>query len=249
MGYFNVENSPFIRTGYVSCRSDIKEPIYIETNSVLFSKDSRQLPEWVCYDTLVRKATKDGSTITTMRGVTSIDETWLSKVSEGSQLLSLGEPLVLPSPTYCASRDAILCSVSTKYGDHGWTIQPPLQFPFVTACQNYPNSKAITLYDSYQWFARFLLEGKIIKELKGLPAMLNEDPSIFTKKKPLSKVANFLSSLSDNKIDSVETLTRYWVEKDQKFLYKQLKSWIKKQDTSQAKKLWIDTVKRRVQEY
>jgi len=249
MGYFNVENSPFIRTGYVSCRSDIKEPLYIETNSVLFSKDSRQLPEWVCYDTLMRKATKDGSTMTTMRGVTSIEESWLSKISEGSQLLSLGEPLVLPSPTYCTSQDAILCSVSTKYGDHGWIIHPPLQFPFMTACQNYPNSKAITSYDSYRWFARLLLEGKIIKELKGLPVMLNEHPNIFTKKKPLSKVAIFLSSLSDNKIDSVETLTRYWAEKDQKFLYKQLKSWIKKQDVSQAKKLWIDTVKTRVQGY
>lgn len=250
MGYFNAENSPFVRTAYASCKSELKEPLYIDTNSVLFSKDSRKLPEWVCFDSLIRKKTKDGfTTITTMRGVTSIDESWLSNIAEGSQLLSLGEPILSPSPSYNATLDAVMCSVLTKYGDHGWAIHPPVQFPFHKACNSHPTNKNVTSYDAYRWFARFLLEGKIIKELKCLSSLLNEDPTVFTKKKPLSKVASFLSCLSDNNIDSEAALIRHWSEKDQKFLYKQLKSWIKKEQTAKAKKIWIDVVKGKTLEW
>ena len=116
------------RSAYFSCRSSLNEPLFIDKNSVLYSKDPRKLPEWICYDTLTRKTIKDGSTISTMKNVTAIDFNWLGAIASGSKLLALHEPLTVPTPKYDSNLDTVVCSVVTKYGDHGWLL-PPLQVP------------------------------------------------------------------------------------------------------------------------
>ena len=110
------------RAAYFSCRSTISQPLFIDQKFVLFKRDFRHLPEWVCYDSVVRKATKDGSTISTMRNVTPIDSSWLGKIAQGSQLLFLGDLQNTPIPVYDSQNDRILCSVTTKYGDRGWLL-------------------------------------------------------------------------------------------------------------------------------
>jgi hypothetical protein len=52
--------------------------------------------------------------------------------------------------------------------------------------------------------------------------------------------------LSGAGIDSASALRKHWAEKDDKFLFKNLKGWIKRESQSQAKKLWIDAVKQNV---
>merc|ERR1712232_1278925 len=114
---------PFsLRSAFLSCSSSIKEPLFMDRNSVLFSRDARSLPQWVCYDYLVRKKLKDGTPIATMKNVTPVDASWLGTLAKGSNLFSLGGLLPSPRPTYDAERDEVMCYVETKFGNHNWEI-------------------------------------------------------------------------------------------------------------------------------
>ena len=130
--------------------------------------------------------------------------------------------------------------------NQGW-ILPPIQVKMDDALRK--GSKNIMSDDPYRWFARYLLEGKVFKELKSLKGFLNDDPSIITRKKPSTKIGLLVSTLSGNGISSADDLIKYWVEKDSKFLFKNLKSWVKKENASEVKKMWIDMVKKRTVEW
>jgi len=235
------------RTAFFSCRATITEPLFIDKKSVIASRDPRQLPEWICYDSIIRKTTKNGETISTMTNVTPIDPNWLGALADGSNLLTKGEPMNFPTPKYDTDKDAIICSVVTKYGDQGWLL-PPVQVVMSEVIQKGTKQTSIALGDDpYRWFARHLLEGKVLEELKGLKAMLNDDASIITRRKPVSKVAILVSSLAEKGIDSASKLIKHWADEDSKFLFKCLKSWVKKDDVSAVKRLWISTVKKRIE--
>ncbi len=236
------------RTAYFSCRATITEPLFIDKKSVLFSRDPRQLPEWICYDSIIRKTTKNGETISTMTNITPIDPSWLGELANGSNLLFKGEPIEFPTPSYDSDKDAIMCSVVTKYGDQGWLL-PPVQVVMSEVLRTGTKQSSIALGDDpYRWFARYLLEGKVFEELKDLKTMLNDDPGIITRRKPLSKVAILVSSLSELGIDSASQLIKHWADEDSKFLFKSLKSWVKKENVSAVKRLWITTVKKKINE-
>uniref|UniRef100_A0A6U0U7B8 RNA helicase n=1 Tax=Eucampia antarctica TaxID=49252 RepID=A0A6U0U7B8_9STRA len=231
------------RAAYFSCRSTISQPLFIDQKSVLFQRDFRYLPEWVCYDSVVRKPTKDGSTISTMRNVTPIDVSWLGKISQGSQLLFLGDIANTPIPMYDSHGDRILCSVTTKYGDRGWLL-PPNQVDMKKALAKSNTSGTFLLDDQYRWFARFLLEGKIIKELSNLPKFLNDEPAIITRKKLVPKVTLLVSALRDNEVCNAGLLRKHWAEKDNKFLFKNMKAWAKRDEITELKKVWISAIKK-----
>lgn len=219
----------------------------MDRNSVLFSRDSRRLPDWICFDSIVRKEMKTGDTIATMKNITPVDPSWLGPLAKGSRMLTLGEPLPSPLPSYDADQDAILCSVSTKYGSRGWEI-PPVQVEMYGALQSPEVKKSghFLVDDSFRWFARFLLEGKVLRELEGLSDMLNDEPSIITRKKPMKKVALLVSALSSTGVDSGAALRKHWAEVDDKFLFSHLKSWTKGEHKTEVKRMWIATVKSNV---
>jgi ATP-dependent RNA helicase DHX37/DHR1 len=235
---------PFsLRSAFLSSSSSIKEPLFMDRNSVLYSRDSRRLPQWVCYDYLVRKNLKDGTPIATMKNVTPVDPSWLGSIAKGSDLLSIGGPVPSPRPTYDADRDEIVCSVETKFGTHKWEI-PSIKLPMYEALR-VPEGKSsmhFHLDDPYRYFARFLLEGKVLKDLEGLGSLLNDSPSIMTSKAPVGKVGLLVSALSNAEVDSAAKLRRHWAKVDNKFLFKTLKKWVKPEHVPRAKKLWIDTV-------
>lgn len=81
-------------------------------------------------------------------------------------------------------------------------------------------------------------------DFKELASYLNDSPAIMTSKTPKAKVALIASALSDAGIDCASKLRQHWANEDNKFLFKALKSWVKPQFASQAKKLWIDVVKK-----
>mmetsp|Transcript_23531 Transcript_23531/g.33759 ORF Transcript_23531/g.33759 Transcript_23531/m.33759 type:complete len:495 (+) Transcript_23531:234-1718(+) len=231
---------------YYSCNPAIVEPIFIDHNSFLFTKDFRKLPQFVCYGSLVRKPTKDGSTISCMANVTCVDQTWLGILAEGSPLLSLGEPMLSPPPTYDTKQEAVLCSISTKYGHHGWSI-PPVRRVMYDYLENWKGrSSQITTRDSFRWFARALLEGKVMKELDNLPSMLNDSPAIITARKPAAKVVMLVSALADNGIDNGPALRKHWAEVNEQFLFRELKAWTNKESFDEAKRLWVNGVKHMV---
>ena len=93
------------------------------------------------------------------------------------------------------------------------------------------------------------MEGKVVEELKELTPFLNDSPSIMTSKTPVGKVGLITSALSDAEIDSCSKLLRHWAVVDNKFLFKTLKKWVKPEFTSQAKRLWIESVKKRSAQY
>jgi hypothetical protein len=59
-------------------------------------------------------------------------------------------------------------------------------------------------------------------------------------------VTLLVSALSQNGIDSAAALQKHWAERDNKFLFKALKPWIKKNCIDEAKQIWIATVKSQV---
>jgi ATP-dependent RNA helicase DHX37/DHR1 len=230
------------RSAYMSCLTSIKEPLYMDPKSALFSRDWRQLPQWVCYDKVIRKSTKDGTPVVMMKNITPIDPSWLGTLARGSYLLRLGDPLSSPLPSYDANKDAVLCSVLTKFGNRGWEI-PPMQVEMYPALQKIgKQSTHFLLDDSFRWFARFLLEGKVLPELKNLAQFLNDEPSLITRKTPASKVALLVSTLAIAGIDSAGALRKHWAEVDNKFLFSNLKSWTKPENVTAVKEIWMTTV-------
>lgn len=237
---------PFkLRSAFLSCSSSMKEPLFMDRNSVVFSRDSRSMPQWVCYDYLVRKTLKDGTPIATMKNVTTVDPAWLGMLAKGSNLLSLGAPIPAPSPTYDAGVDAVLCSVETKFGTYNWEI-PPLKLPMHEALRRPEarNSVHFQPDDCYRYFARYLLEGKVFAGLEDLAPFLNDSPSIITGKTPYGKVSLIVSALENAGIDNAGKLRNHWSKVDNKFLFKTLKKWTKHDCTSQARELWIATVRK-----
>ena len=237
----------FPRTAYISCRSAIGEPLFIDKKSVIFSRDHRQLPEWICYDSIIRKTTKKGDTISMMTNCTPVNSEWLGAIANGSKLVSLGEPTAIPTPKYDKERDEIMCSVVTKYGDHGWVLTPVEVVMNQVFQHGRKQSSLIVGDDHYRWFARKLLEGTVLEELKSFKSMLNDNPVLITRRKLVSKVVLLVSSLAENDIDSLSKLIHHWSSKDKKYLYKDVKKWVKDDRLTEFKQLWKDTIKKRTQ--
>lgn len=239
---------PFgIRSAYLSCSTLSKEPLYMDRNSILFSRDFRQLPKWVCFDCVILKTLKDGNPVKVMKNITPVDPSWIGELAKGTKLLSLGPPLTSPPPSFDTEQDAVLCAVSTKFGSHGWEIPPIKQEMF--HCLQSPEARHnpdFFLDDSFRWFARFFLEGKVIPELQPLGELLNDRPTIVTRRTPVAKVSMLVSALAGAGIDSASALRKHWAEKDDKFLFKHLKNWVKRESQSEAKKLWIQAVKQNI---
>jgi hypothetical protein len=238
-----------LRTAYLSCSSTIKEPLFLDRNSVLFSRDTRLLPQWVCYEGIVRKKLKDGKSFAIMKNVSPVDPSWLGLLAKGSRLLTLEEPIESPIPYYDPDTDAIMCSVRTKFGLQKWEI-PPIPVVMYDALQT-PEGKRNTRFmsdDSFRWFARYLFEGKVLPQLN-LTEVLNDAPSIITRNTPVKKVALVVSALSGAGVDSAAALRRHWAEVNDKFLFGTMKAWIKLERVDEFKQLWISTVKENVRSW
>lgn len=231
------------RTAYISCKESICEPLFIDCRSSLFSRDWRSLPELLCYGSLTRKTFSDSSTFFVMTNVTSLDPSSLGRVAQGSPLLFLGRPLDLPPPYFDKESDAVMCYVEAKYGFHGWSL-PPMRKKLgsLTDASMMRRSSKFMQGDSYRYFARFLLEGKVLKAMRNLPQLLNDPPAIITQKRPVNKVSLIVSDLRDAQIDNAVALRKYWAEIDRKFLFKYLKHWAIPESVEQLKQIWVKAV-------
>ena len=239
-----------LRSAYIGSSSSLNAPLFLDQGSFVYTRDYRQLPRWVCYDSIVRKTAKDGTPINVMRNITPIDPTWLGEISKETQMIVLGAPVSSPPPTYDAEQDEIVCSVTTKYGSRGWEISPTKIGMYETLNSTNGNeTKDFLRDDSFRWFARFLWEGKIISEFVALQQLMNDSPLLITQKTPSAKVNMIVSSLSKAGVDSARALRKHWSEKDDKFLFTQLKNWIKRENHSQAKKIWIKGVRENMKKW
>lgn len=241
-------DQPFsLRSAYLASSSKVKQPLFLDRNSTVFSRDFRLLPQMVCFDSLLKKTTKDGTTVTVMKNITPVDPAWLGELSKGSRMLSLGGPLPSPPPSYDEQNDAVVCPISTKFGSRGWEL-PPIRSEMYGALRTVEGKQSadFLMDDNFRWFGRFLLEGKIVPELKNLSELLNDNPCIITRRTPMPKVSILVSALSEAGIDSLSALRKHWAEDDDKYLFKLLKNWVKRENHSKAKAIWIDAVKQNI---
>ncbi|KAL7580449.1 hypothetical protein ACA910_004466 [Epithemia clementina (nom. ined.)] len=260
-----------LRSAYLSCTSNLAtEPLWIDRNSVVYSRDPRHLPKWICYDSVERKITNDGTPIATVKRITPIEPSWLGSLAQGSRLLKLGDPLPTPVPKYDEDQDRMVCSVQTKFGHYGWEISP-VQVEMYPVVQKSTSSSTsgqqhFLSDDSFRWFARYLLEGKVLPEFQEWQGMWNEQTCMLTRKTPSSKAALLVAALANAGVDSAAALRKHWAEVNPQFLYKELiPSWISRSNNSttgtttrrtggigeqtdpQIKELWTKMVKRNIQ--
>ena len=239
-----------LRSAYLGSSTSTNTPLFLDKGSFMYTRDYRRLPRWVCYDSIVRKTAKDGTPLNVMRSITPIDPTWLGEISKETRMLFLGAPLSSPPPIYHAEQDKVLCSVTTKYGARGWEISPTKvdMYGALNSTDRKENHNFLR-DDSFRWFARFLWEGKIIPEFAELKAFMNDSPSLLTQKSPSAKVNILISELSSAGVDSASALRKHWSETDDKFLFLQLKHWIRRECRSQAKKIWVEGVRQNVKKW
>jgi ATP-dependent RNA helicase DHX37/DHR1 len=244
LGSISGEHPYSIRSAYLSCcASTNAEPLFMDRNSCIYSHDTRILPKWICYESTVRKTLKDGTPIVVMKNITPIESIWLGSIAKNSRLLSTGDPIPSPIPIYDNEQDAIMCSVTTRFGHHGYEI-PSIRINMYDALQT-PQGKKNTHFmsdDSYRWFARYLLEGKVINEMKQFETMYNDSTSLITRSCPMKKVSMLVSTLANAGIDNVQSLKKQW-SKQPKFMGDIiLQHWIKPEKKGEYKTLWMKMI-------
>jgi ATP-dependent RNA helicase DHX37/DHR1 len=210
-------------TAYVSCDPNITGPIYIHPDSTLYHKDpTAVLPEYVLYESLMENTRGD---YTYMTSVTLIRDIWIPSICYNSLLLKWSLPLSTPLPYYNNEKDCVMCYCIPKYGTHNWELpivqRSMLECVKVSQISKSDNSRhddkmvnsiGYRKQDEHiRWFARLLLEGKIIlnnEKSKSIfhPANMKDSPSIITQMKLIPKVSNLLRSLVRYNISSKQSL-------------------------------------------
>lgn len=234
-----------LRSAYLGSTTDAQEPLFLDRNSVLYTGDARQLPKWVCYDTLVRKThQKTGKTVLTMKGVTAVDPAWLGALSTGSRLLHMGAPLSSPAPQFNTEQDTMLCSVTTKFGRHSWEITP-VRVPWRQAFASQQSTNgSISLDDEYAWFARCLLEGKVLPELDALRGMLRHETTVLTNAKIRPKsVQGYLVSVQSTDLSCRKKLLTAWRDRGPRFLWSSIQPLVRPERVVEAERLWVTTAR------
>ena len=135
----------------------------------------------------------------------SIKTDWLYNL--GGNLVKASLSLNLKEPYYNKSKDSICGFVDIIYGYKRWEIK------------NIAVEMSVDEPKFYYYFARFILEGEIIEELKKYKKMLNTNPNIITNKisDMYIKVSKLIISLKANKICNKKELILK-LKKDKNFL-------------------------------
>ncbi|KAG8456014.1 hypothetical protein GDO86_001992 [Hymenochirus boettgeri] len=134
----------------------LDDPVFIHPNSVLF----RQLPDFVVYQEIIE------TTKLYMKGVSSIEPEWIPSLLP--QYCHFGNPLEEPAPFYCQESGKVKCHRPSTFYRVGW------QLPAVLV--EYPMG-----LERYKYFAKFLLEGKVIKRLGSYTSILLSTPTTMLK--------------------------------------------------------------------
>lgn len=167
----------------------IEEPVFIHPESVL----SREpLPDYVIF----QEISNSGGKKTYMRDVTAVEPNWLPKFA--SQHCTFSPPLEEPEPSYA---DDVVCHSRVAYGKLSW--------PLGQMEISYPPS-----IERFRWFARFLLEGKILPSFKKFDSLYMSRPCTMTKSwaNLQPRTTALLNTLISKSVDSKEKLIAVFKE-------------------------------------
>ena len=172
-----------------------------------YSTISETLPEYLIYTEIISENNNNFLHLNSC-----FNSVWLYNL--GGNLVKTSLSLNIKEPYYNKKTDSIYCLVDIVYGYKRWEI----------------NNIAVEMSSDepkfYYYFARFLLEGEIIDELKKYKKMLNSNPNIITNKVSdmYIKVSKLIIALKGNKICCKEDLENK-LKKDKNFLKDVLILW------------------------
>ncbi|EDQ89830.1 uncharacterized protein MONBRDRAFT_18918 [Monosiga brevicollis MX1] len=191
----------------------VPEPVYIERQSSM--RDSN--PEFIVFMSL-----RQGTKRTYMQGCAMIDRAWLARLAP--QSCDFGKPLPQPEPHYDAERDDVRCFQRGTFGPHRWPL-PPTDV-------SYPSSP-----ERFKLFARALLAGEVLPELKALTPYLRNKPDILLKPWSKERIVALLQPLIDHDVDSRRKLLAR-LKQDSHFLLKPLALWLPAEQHSTLTATW-----------
>jgi len=251
---------------YKSCNAAIDYPLFIHPHSNCFAKVSKDLPDYVVYGqvTAVERVqnyhgyddnSDDSSSdennemeepLYFMRQLTKINQSWLFDLAEGTSQCNLSRVLDQPPPTYSHEKDCMLACVHPMYGPRQWKL--PYQWV------SYPISSSDEIRERTQWFARSLLEGKVLKSFSMLKPWLSIPAAYATRKVHDLRVVSLVQKLSYGRslekskkkkrkskehqaIHSRKQLFEWW-DVEPHFLFSELNGWIRKEFQNEFKQEW-----------
>ncbi|XP_056389776.1 probable ATP-dependent RNA helicase DHX37 isoform X2 [Hyla sarda] len=192
----------------------LEDPVFIHPNSALF----RQLPDFVVFQEILE------TTKLFMKGVSSIEPEWIPALLP--QYCHFGDPLEDPAPYYCQVSGRVKCYRQSTFYRCGW------QLPAVEV--DYPEG-----LDRYKYFAKFLLEGKVIETLGSYTSILLSNPvtmlKTWSKLQPRTEI--LLRALVSEKADNLSSLHAAW-KSDPKYLLHAFCQWIPEAVHADVAKAW-----------
>ncbi|NXS89666.1 DHX37 helicase, partial [Erpornis zantholeuca] len=180
----------------------LEDPVFIHPSSVLF----KELPEFVVYQEIVE------TTKLYMKGVSAVEPEWIPALLP--PYCHFGKPLENPPPSYCPGTGRVRCHRHSVFYRVGW------QLPAVEV--DYPEG-----IDRYKHFARFLLEGKVIKKLGSYSQCLLSSPLIMLKtwSKLQPRTEALLQALVKENCDNRDALLAAW-KKNPNYLLAAYRQWV-----------------------
>ncbi|CAI9590865.1 unnamed protein product [Staurois parvus] len=192
----------------------LEDPVFIHPNSSLF----KQLPDFVVYQEIFE------TTKMYMKGVSSIESEWIPALLP--QYCHFADPLEDPPPFYSAETGRVKCHRTSTFYRVGW------QLPAVLI--DYPDG-----LDRYRYFAKFLLEGKVVKKLGSYTKILLSSPTTMLKSwaklQPRTEV--LLKALVSENADNRSSLLAAW-KNDPKYLLHAFCQWIPEAVHEDLSKVW-----------
>ena len=165
-----------------------------------YSTLNETMPEFLIYTEIISENDNNF-----LHLCSSFKTDWLYNL--GGNLVKTSLSLNIKEPYYNKKLDAIYCLVDIIYGYKRWEIS------------NIGVEMSSDEPKFYYYFARFLLEGEIIEELKKYKKMLNSNPNIITNKVSdmYIKVSKLIVGLKGNKIYNKADLIKK-LKSDKNFL-------------------------------
>ncbi|KAJ7309736.1 hypothetical protein JRQ81_007799 [Phrynocephalus forsythii] len=192
----------------------LDDPVFIHPKSVLF----KQCPEFVVYQEVVE------TTKMYMKGVSEVEAEWIPLLLP--PYCHFGKPLETPPPSYCPETGRVRCHRPSVFYRVGWEL------PAVET--DYPEGA-----ERYKYFAKFLLEGKVMKKLAAYSHCLLSSPVTMLKSwsKLQPRTESLLQALVAEKADHRDALRAAW-EKNPKYLLEEYCQWVPEATHKEVTKIW-----------
>ncbi|XP_058014476.1 probable ATP-dependent RNA helicase DHX37 [Ahaetulla prasina] len=192
----------------------LDDPVFIHPNSILF----KQLPEFVVYQEIVE------TTKMYMKGVLAIEPEWIPLLLP--PYCHFEKPLEEPPPFYCPETGHVRC--------HRPSIFYRVSWPLPAVEVDYPEG-----LDRFKHFARFLLEGKVVKLLATYSRCLLSSPVTMLKtwSKLQPRTESLLQALVSENADNRDALQLAW-GKNPKYLLAEYCQWVPEVTHEEIAKMW-----------